>query len=486
MTRLSADDLSNLLFDKLSDQDIQSSLPLVGPIQISQQENAIVHGRGLITTRTIQPGEMIFVIQPTVYAPIETVYQRWSTKGARGCRATLEEVAEEVLLEQTKQCLQDNSNGEKQLQKRISFMMQLGEENEDEVKLQRQEKDMEYILDALLGRTSAANSFNNESCTGNISDANILSIIRRNAFGPDYHNYTAMEQTWNKQVRTQSGTDPYRRVLGLYPLAAIINHSCSANAVRVFAGELMMVHACTMIPRGEEIVWSYIPSSQPYHVRKNVIHSKFGFECCCDRCKKEEGAYDQVGNLRDRLVSLDTVNQSNLAGIIQSQYTLQEMTRMKEKLERDVLADGSLLNEVRRYLRVGYLNFYINYFNVALSSIGLDQEDGPVDATVTRQGVLELATQLHFALASCNNACTEHLSILHLSYELISIIHSSSEDKNKTMVNVRFWTEQLKRAHMIRYGALGNDLEDIREVMKHTRGVLRNLDGLSNARWKFI
>lgn len=474
--KLLADDLSNLLFN-CSDQGDNFSLPLVGPIDISTQSDSISHGRGLVTTRTVQAGEMLFVIKPQLCAPIEAVYQRWCTKGARGCRATLEEVAEAVLLDQMRECLQVGD--EKQI---LSFMLQLGEEKDEESKLQGLSSDL--YLGSLLGRSSAKNMFDLKyDWIQNGSDENLLSIIRRNAFGPDYHNYATMEKKWNskKDAASVAGTAPYSRVLGLYPLAAMINHSCSPNAVRVFVGEVMVVHACAVIPRGSEIVWSYIVPNQPYRVRCNEIYSKYGFRCCCCRCKQEETAYRQVPTLHDQLVRFDPINCQSAP----LNFTSKELSRLKDDLEY-LLANEKLSNELKRYLRVGYLNFYIYYFNMTLAGIDQDNEN----ASEIRLTILTLAAQLHFALVTCNNACIAHLSILHMAYELAAIISRSSvvgNVKTKSMVaNIQFWTEQLKRVHMIRYGALGQNLENTREVMKHTRSVVRNIDGLSEAQWRFI
>ena len=56
----------------------------------------------------------------------------------------------------------------------------------------------------------------------------------------------------------------------------------------------------------------------------------------------------------------------------------------------------------------------------------------------------------------------------------------------QTMSQVRFWTEQLKQAHMVRYGSLGENLESVRDVMKHSRVVLRNRDGWYVVKNRFI
>jgi hypothetical protein len=76
--------------------------------------------------------------------------------------------------------------------------------------------------------------------------------------------------------------------------------------------------------------------------------------------------------------------------------------------------------------------------------------------------------------------------ILHLCYELVASVHTTSVDKTKTLPKLKFWTEQMKRAHMIRYGSLGNDLDSVRKVMQHTRTVLRNRDGMESVKFHFV
>lgn len=76
--------------------------------------------------------------------------------------------------------------------------------------------------------------------------------------------------------------------------------------------------------------------------------------------------------------------------------------------------------------------------------------------------------------------------ILHVCYELIGIIHTASKDPNLTITNLRFWTTQVQKACMVRYGSLGNDIESVRKVMQHTRLVLRNKGGVEKSSYAFI
>ena len=95
--------------------------------------------------------------------------------------------------------------------------------------------------------------------------------------------------------------------------------------------------------------------------------------------------------------------------------------------------------------------------------------------------------------------------ILHLCYDLACMIHSKTSSLNDsngsrtdtqhqpatnkstgTIVAVRFWTEQLKRAILIRYGPVGSNVGVVRQLLHHTKQVVRNKDGIEHAMYKFI
>ena len=82
-----------------ADETVNDFIPFVGPVKVEQDAK---RGRRLVATRSIEPGECLFVIEPTVSAPIDKVYELWCTKEARGCRRTLEEVAEDMLVDEMK------------------------------------------------------------------------------------------------------------------------------------------------------------------------------------------------------------------------------------------------------------------------------------------------------------------------------------------------------------------------------------------------
>ena len=467
-------DISHLLFQPATrggrstgaDQSSTSDDTVyIGAVEVA--ESGVVHGRGLIATRDIKPGECLFVTPPTVSANIDEVKRLWA--GCNGKRS-IEEIAEASLLKNMKRSIKQAED-----KSVAASFMSLTSVHSDEYIPDLKQYDGSPI-DILLGKCQGiAELTATDAKRANDKDV-LLRIVRHNAFGPDYHNYARIEETWTASPSADAG--PYSRILDMYPLAAIINHSCGAsNAIRVFAGEVMAVHANAPIKRGEEIGWPYIPATQPYHLRQEQISGKFGFQCKCRRCLLEMEALDAAApEVSDGLKALDTFNVTNMSTeMMPSSSAFDEQLQSLETL----LSHSSLPNEAKRSLRLGFANFYINYFNTALRP----------GNSPDRNRAISLAMNLHFAFVSFHNASTEHLSILHLCYELaaaISIGTKDAEEKARATKKVAFWTEQLKIAHQVRYGALGNDIASVREAMKHTRLVLRNRDGMQSARWGFI
>ncbi|EAQ92037.1 hypothetical protein CHGG_00272 [Chaetomium globosum CBS 148.51] len=96
-------------------------------------------------------------------------------------------------------------------------------------------------------------------------------IISRNAFG----------------VGGKDGQGSQGGGAGLWPWAALINHSCIPNSEREFVGDLMVIRATKNIAKGEEIVHSY-DESGVYDDRQRALMTTWGFECSCALCAVEK------------------------------------------------------------------------------------------------------------------------------------------------------------------------------------------------------
>lgn len=381
-------DVSNILFQKKTEgpRDVQS---YVGPIEVvvaCNDYNGVAHGRGVVATRNIQAGELLFVTPPTVEAAVEDVYQRWLDRQTEENNPTssscLEDCAEQTLLD----AMQEACTTQPKIAASLAVLIG---------------SDKSIVTTAppisvLLGQeTDTRLSFEL------LARDDLLQIVRANAFGPDgLHSYARVEKEWKAKTQTNESTLLTPRLLGIYPLAAMLNHSCVANAVRVYAGRTMVVHAASNIAAGTEVVWPYVPPTQPH--RRTALQKQHGFVCACDRCVAEDAVLPAWEAMNPS--EWQVWNQSRLADDILPSYN--QLYAAINNLEERLTTATEFSNQLRRYVRIGYLHLYINYLNVALSHL----QNQPETETL-RNDLLNLATQLHFSLCAAHHASTEHLSV---------------------------------------------------------------------------
>lgn len=88
--------------------------------------------------------------------------------------------------------------------------------------------------------------------------------------------------------------------LGLYPMAALFNHACLANAVWHTIGDVMIVRAVRQIAAGEEITIPYVGGSQK--ARHDILTRIMTEECRCELCEDERGEDPEQKQARARLM----------------------------------------------------------------------------------------------------------------------------------------------------------------------------------------
>lgn len=100
---------------------------------------------------------------------------------------------------------------------------------------------------------------------------------------------------------------------GIYPVLAILNHSCRPNCSFVFYGPYVEVRAIRDIPSGEPLTISYIDIAQTTPRRQAELFKNYFFRCSCPLCVPSGGtgsAEDRRG--RDDLLSrLDPISSSS-------------------------------------------------------------------------------------------------------------------------------------------------------------------------------
>jgi len=86
------------------------------------------------------------------------------------------------------------------------------------------------------------------------------------------------------------GMPEYR---ALFPVVALMNHSCSANVTNIFLEDAVFVRATTSLEEGVELTTSYIQPFAHLAERQKGL-AKYEMVCRCPRCQLEE----RVGNTK--------------------------------------------------------------------------------------------------------------------------------------------------------------------------------------------
>jgi len=74
---------------------------------------------------------------------------------------------------------------------------------------------------------------------------------------------------------------------GMFPVAALLNHSCVPTASRYYYGDALLVRAARRLEAGEEVLCSYILSNHDLQERQESLLVGYGFQCSCIRCRLE-------------------------------------------------------------------------------------------------------------------------------------------------------------------------------------------------------
>jgi SET domain len=403
--------------------NIHQRFTFVGPISIiphssstSTNPTTPTKGRCLVATRKLDVGELLFVTPPIVNANVQRIWDEYYERRTSHDNLSLAECAEHILLNVCKDAIAKNDHGVIHCLTALERCQRSGnDEGADDVSCPTS-----CSIRRLLGQTDKNSNDdelpdnNNTSNSIPLSDDDIIQIIRRNAFGSDFPTTNRVEQRWlevldninspgtnNSDVNSVDSHTKMlpSRLLGIYGLAALINHSCIPNAVRVFSSDCMIVHSCQPIQEGEEIVWSYIPVIQPYQERQLLLQQTHNFACLCPRCRCEAMLLTSNSNLKNQLRDIQSVQQET------KNFSAADVVH---RLENEILKEPSLTNELKRFIRISYMQSYMNYINDTLSMI-LDNDSK--DDVAALQKLLTLAFQLHLAFVACHNVSTEHLSV---------------------------------------------------------------------------
>jgi hypothetical protein len=181
-------------------------LPYIGPIEVVSSLKSVCHGRGLITTRDVSAGECLFVIPPIFTANVNEVHTRYlleqqsnsngEGEGGDSDPATvLERITENQLVQQVQaaiavlmdeEIIQSKQTIINRVRKQLNaFLLQMSSDN----KVPTTSTNPNELMETLVGNENNDSSSTSINDIRELDENTILHIIRRNAFGPDFHNY---------------------------------------------------------------------------------------------------------------------------------------------------------------------------------------------------------------------------------------------------------------------------------------------------------
>ncbi|EWC44946.1 hypothetical protein DRE_01005 [Drechslerella stenobrocha 248] len=110
------------------------------------------------------------------------------------------------------------------------------------------------------------------------------------AIDPDLFPPTPSPTTGSSGKKDTPADDGTRTHTSFWITNSFINHSCVPNACRSIIGDMMFLIATADMRIGAEVFINYMGDDyEPRSGRRQHIKDKFGFACCCRRCKFEIG-----------------------------------------------------------------------------------------------------------------------------------------------------------------------------------------------------
>jgi SET domain len=124
--------------------------------------------------------------------------------------------------------------------------------------------------------------------------------------------------------------------IGLYALAAAINHSCNPNCCQTFdlsTSAALSIRALRNIEKGEEITIAYIDVGKPTWWRRKELQKAYGFLCSCNRCHSSSS--DGYNCLTTSCKGIARIDECNLFHWWKSFYGQQDLSNSITKAKID-------------------------------------------------------------------------------------------------------------------------------------------------------
>lgn len=102
---------------------------------------------------------------------------------------------------------------------------------------------------------------------------------------------------------TKPTSGPERQAKALWTHASAMNHSCTANVIPSFLGDILICRATSNISKGDEVFQPYVPVKVLPDLRNRQLKETWGFECGCALCSGERKSPAAILAKRRELVA---------------------------------------------------------------------------------------------------------------------------------------------------------------------------------------
>lgn len=176
--------------------------------------------------------------------------------------------------------------------------------------------------------------------------------------------WTSIQESAEMLARIQTNAHGITNGLALYPIASLINHSCSPNSVwnlssRPVNAPIMEFRALKDIEAGEIITYSYVDLYTPRSVRLEILKSSYLFECTCNRC-----AEPLVGSL-DAQIAVSSDNET--LGKLKLEQVNKYVSNPNEENLQDALALTLEISEMFASFPYSYIRFNANLLQLNIA-----------------------------------------------------------------------------------------------------------------------
>lgn len=236
----------------------------IGPLAVREVSGA---GRGLVTTRTVEPGELLLSCRA-----IGSAYpDDDESKGAPLVRLNVDN----GVISSTTQ-VRAQTNLIHAIVDRPELALPVLGLTAGPGRPYSQEVKKQYPLRAkpILSPASALKS------RPDVDAAYVDGVLRFNAFGPAQS--PARSKAQDTDAAEEPGSELSKSTMP-HPLPAILNHACLPNVASIFFSDIVTTRAIAVLAPGTEIVHQYVRGEEPYAIRESQL-SKHGFECACALC----------------------------------------------------------------------------------------------------------------------------------------------------------------------------------------------------------